>query len=180
MHAMTTKSSSDKIAKKREKLSIFSLRIYKYYFLRIIRQPAPPHNVAMGVFCGVFAGCLIPLGQIFLAVAMAFVLRGSKVPAALATFISNPLTYPLSWGGAMYIGNLFLPVEFPEISEFGANIAKGNWHFLIDLGPQVCISYSIGGLIIASIFSPPAYLLTRKALEKRLARKKKKEENAPH
>lgn len=51
------------------------------------------HRVALGAGIGVFFGFLIPVLQIAGAALFALVLRANLPVAAVATFVSNPLTY---------------------------------------------------------------------------------------
>lgn len=74
-------------------------RSIRYYYLRLMRSRASTESVARGLGAGVFAG-MLPLfgGQMIIAVGLAFLLRGNKPLAALATWVSNPFTYvPLFW-----------------------------------------------------------------------------------
>lgn len=50
-----------------------------------------------------FLGFHIPL-----AIALAFLLRGSLVAAALGTLVANPLTFPLIWSVSWEIGHVML------------------------------------------------------------------------
>ena len=50
--------------------------------------------VQRGVGLGLFAAFIVPLGQIFLAAFMALPLRANVPIAALATFVTNPFTFP--------------------------------------------------------------------------------------
>ena len=86
-------------------------RTLRYYYLKFIRLKGEPDVLARGVAIGTFIGVTptIPFHTV-LTLALALLLRGSKVAALLATFIvSNPLTflpqYYLSW----QIGNWLLP-----------------------------------------------------------------------
>ena len=66
-----------------------------YYWRRILRVRATPHEVALGCAAGVFAACTPFLGfQMALAGALAFLLRVSIPAALLGTFIGNPLSWP--------------------------------------------------------------------------------------
>lgn len=51
-------------------------------------------SVPRGVGLGLFAAFIVPLGQIFLAAFLALPLRANVPIAALATFVTNPFTFP--------------------------------------------------------------------------------------
>ncbi|MED5164816.1 MAG: DUF2062 domain-containing protein, partial [Cyanobacteriota bacterium] len=63
------------------------------------QQEGTPGQRARGVAAGVFSGCFPLFGlQTLLGVALASVVRGNHVLAAIGTWISNPITYlPLYW-----------------------------------------------------------------------------------
>jgi len=55
-------------------------------------------SVAVGAAAGVFFGFLIPIAQIPLAAAAAWLLRGNLPVAVVTTLVSNPFTYvPIYW-----------------------------------------------------------------------------------
>jgi len=74
------------------------------------QQDGSPGHRARGLAAGVFTGCLPFFGlQIVLGVALAATIRGNRILAAAATWISNPLTtLPICWLnyqlGALLIG----------------------------------------------------------------------------
>ena len=81
----------------------------QYFWKRILRLRATPHAIAAGVAAGVFAAFLPFLGlHILIAAALAWLLRGNMLAAALGTAaVGNPLTFPLIWA-ATYAGGRFL------------------------------------------------------------------------
>ena len=72
---------------------IFERQI-RYYYLRFIRLRGDPSELALGMALGVFTGMMpIMPFQIAVAVALALFFKGSKITAALGTWISNPLNW---------------------------------------------------------------------------------------
>lgn len=61
-------------------------------------------SVARGLALGLFAGFLLPVGQIFLAALLAMTVRANVVIAAGATLITNPLTFPPIYFAAYKLG----------------------------------------------------------------------------
>jgi uncharacterized protein (DUF2062 family) len=79
-----------------------------YYWRRLLRLRATPHEVALGCAAGVFAACTPFLGfQMALAGALAFLLRVSIPAALLGTFVGNPLSWPAIWS-ASYIAGVWV------------------------------------------------------------------------
>ncbi|MGB7312113.1 MAG: DUF2062 domain-containing protein, partial [Nodosilinea sp.] len=69
-------------------------RQIRYVYLRFLRLQGTPEQLARGLASGVFSGCFPLFGfQIVLGIAAATVLRGNRIMAAAATWVSNPFTY---------------------------------------------------------------------------------------
>jgi uncharacterized protein (DUF2062 family) len=84
-------------------------RSVRYIFLRLKRLPTSPHKIALGVATGVFAVFTPFLGaQMVLAGVLAWVMRGSILASALASFLGNPLNYPVIWFSTYNLGNVLL------------------------------------------------------------------------
>ncbi len=70
------------------------LRRFRLTYLRLLRLRGKPRAIATGLAIGVFTGFFPFFGlQTFIGVVLAALFRSSKVAAAAATWISNPLTY---------------------------------------------------------------------------------------
>jgi len=65
-------------------------------------------TVARGMALGIFAGLILPVGQVFLAAALAPAVRANLVVAAAATLITNPFTFPLIYWAAYQVGDTVL------------------------------------------------------------------------
>lgn len=61
-------------------------------------------SVARGVALGLFAGLIVPVGQILLAVLAALPARANVIVASMATLVTNPLTFPLIYYAAYGVG----------------------------------------------------------------------------
>ena len=159
-------------------------RTAKYYYLKFIRLKGDPYFLARGVAIGTFIGITptIPLHTV-LALSLAFVFRGSKVSALLATvMISNPLTffpqYYLSW----QIGNWLLPGKhsWDDVSELINLIVNGAQYkeilsALSHVGINSLTVLIGGGIILAIpitiIFYCISYMFFRAIQKKRLEKK---------
>lgn len=135
-------------------------RICRYIYLRLVRQEMPAHNVAMGFAVGMFVGFLpiIPF-QIITAVALAFPVRGSKIAAALGTWISNPLNMIPFYLMLYYVGKMVIPWEVPPFNpallELKIMLQQGWSWFLVML---------IGGVVLGIPAAILSYFLSRRAI----------------
>lgn len=68
-------------------------------------------SVPRGVALGLFAGFIVPIGQIFLAAFMALPARANVPLAALVTFVTNPFTLPFWLLIASKVGRFVLNID---------------------------------------------------------------------
>ncbi len=80
-------------------------RSIKYLAKRVLRLTASPHAIAGGIAAGVFASFTPYMGLHFLiAFAVAYIIAGNMVAAAMGTFFGNPLSFPVYLGGNLFHG----------------------------------------------------------------------------
>ena len=145
------------------------LRATKYYYLRFIRLRGQPSVLARGVAAGTFIGITptIPFHTI-LALILAYIIRGSKIAALLATVLfSNPLTFFLQYYISFRIGNWLTPsnISWEKMTELMEALSSGA-HFkesfvaLGHMGLETLIVILIGGSILAIPFTVAMYVLS--------------------
>ncbi len=87
----------------------------RYLAKRILRLSASPHAVAAGVAAGIFSAFTPLLGfHIILAMALAYLMAGNLLAAALATTLANPLTIPLIALATFRVGEALLGITSSE------------------------------------------------------------------
>ncbi|ADJ24043.1 Protein of unknown function DUF2062 [Hyphomicrobium denitrificans ATCC 51888] len=146
-----------------------------YYWRRILRLRATPHEVALGCAAGVFAACTPFLGfQMALAGAIAFLLRVSIPAALLGTFIGNPLSWPAIWS-ASYVAGVWVlgddPADAAEHFVQSANKLSATLmapsrsldSAVVSLSP-IIEPLVIGGLLVGLIAAVFSYYPTRQAV----------------
>jgi uncharacterized protein (DUF2062 family) len=143
------------------------LRSPKYFYLRFIRLRGNPHELALGMALGIFAGSMpvLPL-QTALAIFLALIFKGSKLAAALGTWISNPLNWYFLYFCSYKIGAGILGVSgtgrvFHSIM---LSIHQGGnaWILLekmADAGGEIIAAFLVGGLVLGLVFSVPSYFI---------------------
>lgn len=117
-------------------------------------------SVPRGVALGMLAAFLIPLGQIFLAVFLAVPFRGNVPIAALATFITNPFTYPFWAIAANKVGIFVLRIdEITRVHALSGHVESG-------LGPwlswflEVAAVTAFGFVVLAVVFASIGYVVS--------------------
>jgi uncharacterized protein (DUF2062 family) len=161
-------------------------RSARYVLLRLKRLQSSPHRIAVGAAAGVFAVFTPFLGvQLILAGIVSWVLRGSIGASLLASFVGNPITYPLIWLATFNIGNSLLGAEsslrivdlqdkaaalwnaLGRLSPEGVGVAlEGLWPLL---KPMVIGSLPLGGFAAFA-----TYLGVKKMIEASNARKRQR------
>lgn len=85
------------------------IRAASYVWHRVTRLPDPPHRIARGVWAGVFISFTPLFGFHFFGAALiAFLMRGNILASIFATFVGNPLTFPLIAVGSLQFGQWLL------------------------------------------------------------------------
>jgi uncharacterized protein (DUF2062 family) len=103
-------------------------RSARYLAHRVKRLHATPHAIAAGFASGAAMSFLPAIGLHFLlSFALAWVLRGNLIAAALGTAIGNPLTFPIIYSTAYRLGRRMMSAGSeppPDEPEFDA-MAEG-------------------------------------------------------
>ncbi|MCB2067103.1 MAG: DUF2062 domain-containing protein [Erythrobacter sp.] len=84
-------------------------------------------SVPRGVALGLFAGFIVPLGQIFLAAFLALPARANVPVAALITFVTNPFTLPFWLMVANRVGRIVLNLDPVTFGSAKAALEQGWW-----------------------------------------------------
>ena len=142
-------------------------RSTKYIYLRFLRLRGDPHDLALGMTFGVFAGSMpiLPFQTAF-AIFLALIFRGSKITAALGTWISNPLNWYFLYFYSYKIGSwmIGLPSTSKVFHSVMASIHQGEGAWIVfnkiaGAGGGFMASFLLGGLVLAIVFSLPTYVL---------------------
>jgi uncharacterized protein len=85
------------------------MRSARYAVARMVRVKSTPHAIALGCAVGVFASMTPFVGvQMMMAAGIALLVRGNLLAAMLATFIGNPVSWPVIWGATYAVGCVIL------------------------------------------------------------------------
>lgn len=150
---------------------VFNRQI-KYYYLRLIRLRGEPHELALGLAFGVFSGMLpIMPFQIALAVALALFFKGSKITAALGTWVSNPLNWYFHYLYCYKIGAALLGL--PEKKGFsfivkaidkGDRFVSALWK-ITEAGGTMITAFLLGGFLLGILLAFPSYFVSLKLFQ---------------
>ena len=130
-----------------------------------MRLRGNPHDLALGIALGVFSGLMpvVPF-QTALAVFLALVFGGSKITAALGTWISNPFNWYLVYSLDYRIGAAILGLSEKSrgFSSVMAAIQRGEEGMglvqtVLAAGGSIIAAFLLGGLILGFLIAPISY-----------------------
>jgi uncharacterized protein (DUF2062 family) len=141
-------------------------RRFRYIYLRLIRLRGDPHDLALGMAFGIFAG-IIPIMpfHMFLAVALALVFKASKITAAAGTWICNPLTiYPI-YKYCYHIGSSIMGLDAHKgiLISVAEVIHVGDFLYMmtavLGVGGKAAAAFMLGGAVLGLAFAIPSYFI---------------------
>ena len=121
------------------------------------KQEGSPVERAKGIALGVFSGCFPFFGfQTLIGIALARLCKGNLLLAAVATWISNPVTYiPIFWLNYK-VGEYFLGVgrRLDHIKQLSSeDLLSQGWVF----SSRILLGSSVVGLILGIVLGAISY-----------------------
>ncbi len=142
-------------------------RQIKYYYIRFIRLRGDPHELALGMAFGTFTGMMpIMPFQMALSVGLALLFKGSKITAALGTWVSNPLNWYFLYYFSYKLGAFVLGIHghsamFSSIMK-GIRLGEDSMIIverILAAGSLMVSAFLVGGLIMGVAVSIPSYFI---------------------
>ncbi len=137
------------------------IRPYAHRVLRSELWRFTRRSVPRGVALGLAAGIIIPLGQIFVAAMLALPFRANVPVAAALTFVTNPITTPLVWLFANWLGSFLLSIdEVTRIAPVSVAMQQTDFdRFLVWLTGETLVT-AFGLVALAVIASAVGYIVS--------------------
>ncbi|SEN10061.1 hypothetical protein SAMN04488012_105123 [Palleronia salina] len=172
-------------------------RAARYMVYRLRRLPDPAYKISRGIAAGVFTSFTPLFGlHFFIAAGLAWIMGGNVVASLLATFVGNPVTFPVIAGASVELGARLLGQDhalplnatfdaFSRVSvELWSNL-KGVltgrpvvWTGFEHFFSNVFMPYLVGGVLIGTVAGVASYLMSRPVIsayqKARIKRLKKK------
>lgn len=139
--------------------SLFRKYNFRYFINSLKQLQGNPHYVSMGMAIGVFVS-LTPTFPFHtpIAVALAYIFKGSKRAAAIGVWANNPFTLPFCYIASYELGQTLLGTESPFKAQ------SHSIHEIIKLGMDVFYAMMIGGAILGLAAGIASYFITHKAV----------------
>lgn len=133
-------------------------RGFRLFYLRILRLRGQPEEVAGGMAIGVCIGLTptVPLHMV-IAVLIAFLLRKSKLAAALGCWVANPFMLPFIYILDYRMGQMIIGVQGPSLDFSNFSVSQ-----LIELGWDITYPLFVGGAIVGLLSIFPSYFITKR------------------
>jgi uncharacterized protein (DUF2062 family) len=116
-------------------------------------------SVPRGVALGLFAGFIIPIGQIFLAAFLALPARANVPLAALVTFVTNPFTLPFWLVVANKVGSFILRLDAAGPALASGKAQSGAWQMLVEFF-QLAGATAFGFIVLAIVAPTVGYFVS--------------------
>jgi uncharacterized protein len=151
--------------------------IKKAYY-RFLKIRGNPREIALGFALGVFVGMTPFMGlHTAIAVPLAALLKWNKFSAALAVWISNPLSAPAIYGITYYTGEKILFIQ--EGYKLPAEFSIDALFYTLRSAPEIIGILTVGGIVtglplaaLGYYFSLKAILEYRESIRRKLEEKK--------
>ncbi len=135
------------------------IRAIRYVIHRMRRLPDAPHRIARGVFAGTLVSFTPFFGFHFVSAALvAWAIRGNVLAAVFATFVGNPITFPLIAVTSIELGHRLLGIHAPM--DFGSILAAfGNawgeiWHNIVAIFTDEAVQWGSLKVFFRTIYLP--------------------------
>jgi len=118
-------------------------------------------SVPRGVALGLFAGFIIPVGQIFLAAFLALPARANVPLATLVTFVTNPFTLPFWLVVANKLGAFILKIDQATLNTaMAGEIERGGWSKSFGWFLQTAGVTAFGFVVLSVVSAALGYLIS--------------------
>lgn len=145
-------------------------RRLRYLYMRFLRLRGSPEELSRGLAVGVFAGWFPLFGlQILIGVALATLIRGSKIMAAGGTWVSNPLTYVPIYAFNYHVGRVLLGE--PPVQTFSDLESFKSW---MTMGSDIILALFLGCTVVGLICSLITYSISLPLIKSIRARRRLK------
>ena len=133
----------------------FAGRVLRSELWRFTRRSVP-----RGIALGLLVGIIVPFAQILFAALLSAPVRANVPLAALMTFITNPITTPLIWVAAYWVGSLLLRIDAATIvAPVNTAIEQTDLQRALVWLTQAGIETAFGLVVIAVISASLSYLI---------------------
>lgn len=143
------------------------VRSTRYFGKRVLRLTATPHVIALGFAAGAFTSITPLVGFHFLvSFAIAYIIGGNLIAAAIGTSVGNPITFPFIWASTFKLGQFILRGEThaqitPVHEQFQAKLLSQSLDVLLPMFKPMMVGALPIGLVVGTV----CYFIVYKSVE---------------
>lgn len=136
---------------------------FKKAYYRFLKIRGNPREIALGFALGLFVGMTPFMGlHTAIAVPLAALLKWNKFSAALAVWISNPLSAPVIYGITYFVGAKVLFVE--NGYQLPAEFSLDALFYILRSAPEIIGILMAGGIVVGLPLAVMGYYFALKAI----------------
>lgn len=121
--------------------------LLKKAYERLIKIRGNPREIALGFALGLFVGMSPTMGfQTAIAIFFAALFKWNKISAAIAVWISNPLTAPVLYGMTYYVGAAVFGIA--NGTHHTAHLGDATLTEMILKAPEIFWVLTLGGVVV--------------------------------
>jgi len=137
----------------------------KKAYVRLIKIRGTPREVGLGFALGIFVAMSPTMGfQMAIAIPIAALLKWNKLAAAMAVWVTNPLTAPFIYGPTYFIGAKLLGMP---LGLNAADTASGSTMLAFaEKAPRIFGAMTLGGIVLGLPLAVISYYCAYIAVEK--------------
>ena len=136
---------------------------FKKAYYRFLKIRGNPREIALGFALGVFVSMSPFMGlHTAIAVPLAALFKWNKFSAALAVWISNPLSAPAIYGVTYYIGAKVLLIQ--DGYKLPAEFSLDALFYTLRSAPEIIGILTVGGIVIGLPLAVLGYYFSLKAI----------------
>jgi hypothetical protein len=137
-------------------------RSFRYIGKRVLRIPATPHMVALGLAIGIFSAFTPLYGfHVIFSIFVAWTMSANIAAAVIGTAFANPLTIPFIFSATYELGYIFLPTRRASLSIYA--FLELLHERIFEQLLQVFLQLIIGSFILGGAAALIVYILALKA-----------------
>jgi len=128
----------------------------------VLRMDGKPKDIALAFAIGVFVAFFPVIGvHTIMALGLAWLFGVSPAIALAGTFVNNPWTFVLVYGGGLYTGLLVMGRSIAEVSIDWSNLSPG---MLLELAKLLLVPFVVGCLLLGTAGAFAGYVFMLKAV----------------
>ncbi len=134
-------------------------------YARFLKIRGKPKEIALGLALGLFVAMSPTMGfQMIIAIFFATLLKWNKITAAIAVWLTNPVTAPFIYSLTYFIGAKLLGTS--TLKALPKELSFSTISVLLQKAPEIILSMTIGGIIIGLPLSIIGYYFSYSAIHK--------------